>query len=241
VVKTPSLVLALETALGAPGIALLRDAELVAQRTLPPDRPVSEELLPGIDALLALCGSTLDAVEAFAVSIGPGSFTGIRVGVATVKGLAFGGAQPVAAVSTLAALACAAGIPGDSVAAIIDARRGEVYAGVYELTEGEPSAKLADGLYTVADLAARLPASCVLVGDGASLYAEVWRAALGSGARILPEALAQPRAFQVGRLGYALLLAGGGIGAEALHPRYLRRAEAEARRTGERLDPARPL
>lgn len=240
-VKAPSLLLALESALRTPGMALLRDGELVAEITLPPTRPVSEQLLPGIDALLALCGSTLDAVDGFAVSIGPGSFTGIRVGVATVKGLAFGGAQPVAAVSTLAALACAAGIPGDSVAAIIDARRGEVYAGVYELTEGEPSAKLADGLYTVADLAARLPASCVLVGDGASLYAEVWSAALGAGARILPETLARPRAFQVGRLGHALLAAGGGIGVAALCPRYLRRAEAEARRTGEKLDPLPPL
>jgi tRNA threonylcarbamoyladenosine biosynthesis protein TsaB len=240
-VKAPSLVLALETALGTPGIALLRDGELVAERTLPPTRPVSEELLPGIDALLALCGSALDAVDAFAVSVGPGSFTGIRVGVATVKGLAFGGARPVAAVSTLAALACAAGTPGDSVAAIVDARRAEVYAGVYELTQGGPLPKLADGLYTVADLAPRLPPSCVLVGDAASLYAEVWTAALGSGARVHPEALARSCAFQVGRLGHALLAAGGGIGAEALCPRYLRRAEAEARRMGERLDPAPPL
>ena len=155
--RAPSLLLALESALRTPGIALLRDGELVAEITLPPTRPVSEQLLPGIDALLTLCGSPLDAVDAFAVSIGPGSFTGIRVGVATLKGLAFGGAQPVAAVSTLAALACAAGIPGDTVAAIIDARRGEVYAGVYELTEGEPSVTLADGLYTVEEKIKRGP------------------------------------------------------------------------------------
>ncbi len=239
--NAPSLLLALESALRTPGVALLRDGELVAEITLPATQPVSEQLLPGIDHLLALCGSALDAVDAFAVSIGPGSFTGLRVGVATVKGLAFGGAQPVAAVSTLAALACAAGSPGDVVAAVLDARRGEVYAGVYELTQAEPSLKLADGLYTVPDLTARLPRSCVLVGDGALLYAEAFAAALGAGARILPEALARPRAFQVGRLGHALLAAGAGIGAEALCPRYLRRAEAEARRTGERLETAPPF
>ena len=240
-VKAPSLLLALETALGLPGVALLREGELVAEITLPPTRPVSEQLLPGIDALLALDGSTLDAVEAFALSIGPGSFTGIRVGVATVKGLAFGGARRVAAVSTLAALACAAGGPGEAVAAIVDARRGEVYAGVYELTSSEPSCCLPDGLYGVADLAARLPASCLLAGDGASLHAEAFRAALGAGARILPEAWARPRASQVGRLGHALLAKGEGISAEELSPRYLRRAEAEARRTGERVDPRPPL
>jgi tRNA threonylcarbamoyladenosine biosynthesis protein TsaB len=240
-VKAPSLLLALESALRTPGVALLRDGELVAEITLPPTQPVSEQLLPGIDALLALGQTTLDAVGAFALSIGPGSFTGIRVGVATVKGLAFGGAQPVAAVSTLAALACAAGSPGDVVAAIVDARRREVYAGVYELTSGEPVCRLPDGLYAVTALAASLPPSCLLVGDGASLYPEAWCAALGAGTRILPEACARPRASHVGRLGHALLARGGGITAEALSPHYLRRAEAEARRTGESLDPRPPL
>jgi tRNA threonylcarbamoyladenosine biosynthesis protein TsaB len=239
--KAPSLLLAVESALWTPGVALLQDGELVAEITLPPSRPVSEQLLPGIEALLALGGSTLDAVQAFAVSIGPGSFTGIRVGVATVKGLAFGGAPRVAAVSSLAALACAAGRPGDVIAAIVDARRGEVYAGVYLLTPGEPACRLPDGLYRVADLAARLPASSLLVGDGASLHAEAWCAALGAGAHILPEACARPRASHVGRLGHELLARGGGIAAEELSPRYLRRAEAEARRTGERMDPTLPL
>jgi len=238
----PSLqLLALETALRTPGVALLRGSELVAEITLPPTRPVSEQLLPAIDALLAISGSALDAVDAFAVSVGPGSFTGLRVGVATVKGLAFGSARPVAPVSTLAALACAAGAPGDTVAAILDARRGEVYAGVYELTQGEPSPRLSDGLYTVADLVSRLPRSCLLVGDGASLHADAWQAALGTGARILPEALARPRAFQVGRLGHGLLVAGAGLEAEAVFPRYLRRAEAEARRLGERPEAVPPF
>jgi tRNA threonylcarbamoyladenosine biosynthesis protein TsaB len=222
-------------------VALLREGTLLGEITLPRTRAVSEQLLPGIDALLALCGSSLDAVEAFSVSIGPGSFTGIRVGVATVKGLAFGGERRVAAISTLKALACSAGSPGDTVAAIVDARRTEVYAGVYELTQGEPLQRLAEGLYPVADLAAALPASCCLVGDGASLYAEAWSGALGARARIVPEALARPRAFHVGRLGHAVLGAGGGVRAEDLRPRYLRRAEAEVRRTGERLDPSAPL
>jgi tRNA threonylcarbamoyladenosine biosynthesis protein TsaB len=237
-VRAPSLLLALETALRTPGIALLEGGELVAEITLPCVQPVSEQLLAGIDALLKLCGTALEAVDAFAVSVGPGSFTGLRVGVATVKGLAFASARPVAAVSTLAALACAAGAPGDTVAAILDARRGEVYAGVYELTQALPSPKLPDGLFPAPDLAARLPPSCVLVGDGARLCAETLGAALGAGARILPEALARPPVLQVGRLGYALLAAGGGIEAEALAPRYLRRAEAEARRTGERVETA---
>ena len=235
--QAPSLLLALETALPAPTVALLRDAEPVGEIALPATRPLSEQLLPGIDALLALSGSTLEEVDAFAVSIGPGSFTGIRVGVATVKGLAFGGTPPVAPISTLTALACAAGRPGDTVAAVLDARRGEVYAGAYELTHAEPCCVLPDGLYGVRDLAARLPAACLLVGDGAPLLADASSAALGGKLQILAQALVRPRASHVGRLGHALLAKGNGVRAAELAPRYLRRAEAEARRTGERLDP----
>ena len=233
-----SLLLALETALPAPAVALLRDAEPVGEIALPATRPLSEQLLPGIDALLELCRSSLEEVDAFALSIGPGSFTGIRVGVATVKGLAFGGTPPVAAISTLTALACAAGRPGDTIAAVLDARRGEVYAGAYELTQAEPSCVLPDGLYGVKDLAVRLHPACLLVGDGAPLLADAAWTVRGEKPRILPQALVRPPASHVGRLGHALLAKGRGLRAEELAPRYLRRAEAEARRTGERLDPS---
>ena len=96
-----------------------------------PGRDAAESLLPAVEDLLRAAGCELAAIEAFALSIGPGSFTGLRVGIATVKGLAFGTPRPVAPVSTLAALAVGAGRADVPVVPMLDARRGEVYAAAY--------------------------------------------------------------------------------------------------------------
>jgi tRNA threonylcarbamoyladenosine biosynthesis protein TsaB len=230
------LLLALETATRWPSVALLRGAELAGEIALPPSRAVSEELLPAIDALLVQSAVALAAVDALAVSIGPGSFTGLRVGLATVKGLAFGEPLLVAPVSTLAALACGAGDTPEPVAALLDARRDEVYAGVYAPGGAGSAPLVAEGLYGLRELAAVLPARCVLVGEGALLHAAAWPTLTGPGVRVLGEEARAPRARDVARLGRALLEAGGGVAADALVPRYLRRAEAEVRRTGERVE-----
>ena len=95
------LILAVESSCRVPSVALLRGDEVLAEVEGVPGRSGAESLLPGIDTVLRRSGTSLDAVEAFAVSIGPGSFTGLRVGVATLKGLAFDGERPVAPVPTL--------------------------------------------------------------------------------------------------------------------------------------------
>ena len=133
------LLLAVETATAAPSVALWRGDALLGERAADPGRATAEALLPALDALLADARVALAAVEGFAVSIGPGSFTGLRIGVATVKGLAFGTARPAVAVSTLAALARHA--PGPApVAAVLDARRGEVYAAGFAARRAGPLA-----------------------------------------------------------------------------------------------------
>jgi tRNA threonylcarbamoyladenosine biosynthesis protein TsaB len=220
-------------------VALLRGEALLAERRAPPDRPGSEGLLPAIDALLRRAGCPVAALEAFAVCAGPGSFTGLRVGIATVKGLAFGSSAPVAAVGTLAALARRAPPTRDPIVAVLDAKRGEVYAAAFAgagpeelVPEGLP-----EGLYTPEELAARLPARCLLVGDGVEVCGERLREALGPGVRSLPPPRGRPRARDVGVLGARMLRRGEGIAAEDLVPRYLRRAEAEARRMGLRTEP----
>lgn len=228
------LLLAVECATQHASVALLRGERLLAQVSSVLERPASEILLPALDALFDLAGAGRDALGAFAVSIGPGSFTGLRVGLATVKALALGTARPVAAVSTLEALALAAGSPERPVSALLDARRGEVYAGAW--VRGAPG--LAEGLYGIEALAGALPQGCTLVGEGALLHEAALRRMRPDLAGILPEP--QALAVQVGMLGRRQLAAGGGADAAGLVPRYLRRAEAEARRTGQRLEgPAR--
>jgi tRNA threonylcarbamoyladenosine biosynthesis protein TsaB len=226
------LLLALETATPFASVALLEGERLVAEVGASGAAPHSARVLPAIDALLELAGVSLADVGGYAVSVGPGSFTGLRVGVATVKGLAFGDAVPVAPVSTLEALASSAPSPAAPVLACLDARRGEVYATAR--TEGG-EVLVPEGVYTPEALADRLPGSLLLVGcAGEEPVLEGLATRLGV-PLVTPE---PPRAWWVGRLGARLLAAAEGVPASALAPRYVRRPEAEVRRTGERFEPA---
>jgi tRNA threonylcarbamoyladenosine biosynthesis protein TsaB len=240
------LLLALETATSALSVALLRGGDLLDEESAAPG-PAAETLLPAIDSLLSRAGVTVTDLEAFAVSIGPGSFTSLRVGIATAKGLAFGRNCRVAPVSTLAALARAADPGGAMVVPMLDARRGEVYAAAYsgdlnagDLIAGDPSPQLIleAGVYLPEELCPRLKSPCVLVGEGAALVGEAIRAQLGEGARLLLPPAGVPQARWVGALGAAQLARGDSVPAAALTPHYLRRAEAEVKRTGERFEPA---
>jgi tRNA threonylcarbamoyladenosine biosynthesis protein TsaB len=238
------LLLAIETATtAAAGVALMRGDAVLVSRALPSERPASETLLPAVLEVLEEAGVALAAIEAFAVSVGPGSFTGLRVGVATVKGLAFGGEALVVPVPTLAALALRAAPAPGPIAALLDARRGEVYAAIYDGDPGlqprvGPAVLRPEALAeVVATLAAELP--CTVIGEGVAVVADALRARFGDALRLVPPPAGLPDAVAVGRLGARLLAAGAGIAAEALTPVYVRRAEAEVQRTGERFEASR--
>ncbi len=234
------LLLAIETATAAASVALLRGDALLASRAITGERPASEALLPAVLALLEEAGVALAAIEVFAVSVGPGSFTGLRVGVATVKGLAFGGEARVVPVPTLAALALRAAPAPGPVAALLDARRGEVYAAVYAgdpalPPHAGPAVLRPDALVeTVARLAAEAP--CTVIGEGVAVVADALRARFGDALRLVPPPAGLTDAVAVGRLAARMLAAGAGTAAAALAPVYVRRAEAEVQRTGERFE-----
>jgi len=235
---TAPLILALETATHALSAALLRGETLLAEESAGGGRAAAETLLPCIDAILRKAGFAPGDVEAFAVSVGPGSFTSLRVGIATAKGLAFGSGCPVAPVRTLAALALAAG-PGDEPAiAMLDARRGELYAAAFQSDASQPAPLLPEGVYTPEEIVAAITAPCRLAGGGALLLRDELRAAgLPPTARIVPD-LEAPAARHIGLLGARMLDAGRGIDAADLVPHYVRLAEAEVKRTGVRFERA---
>jgi tRNA threonylcarbamoyladenosine biosynthesis protein TsaB len=242
-VSLEPLLLAIETATAAAGVALLRGDAVVAARALPRERPASETLLPAILALLSEAGVELPAIDAFAVSAGPGSFTGLRVGVATVKGLAFGTEAVVVPVPTLAALALRAAPAPGPIAALLDARRGEVYAAVYDRDPASPP-RVGPVVLRPDALAAVIAAlgegaTCTVIGEGVGVVADVLRARFGDRLRLVPPPAGLPDPVAVGRLGARLLAAGAGFTAEALTPIYVRRAEAEVQRTGERFEAPR--
>ena len=234
------LLLAIESATSAASVALLRGETEVASRAVATDRPASELLLPTILALLEGARIAIADIEAFAVSVGPGSFTGLRVGVATAKGLAFGGDLLVVPVPTLAALALRAEPAPGPVVALLDARRGEVYAAGYDgdLADAPRFGPAVLRPEALVDAMAALDAQarCTVIGEGLPVVAELLLARFGDALRLLPPPAGRPDAVAVGRLGARGLVRAAGIPAEALAPLYVRRAEAEVRRTGERFE-----
>jgi len=229
------VILAVETATERLSVALLDGERVLAERSGSAGRVHSETLLPAIDAVLAEAGIELANVRAFALAVGPGSFTGLRIAVATVKGLGFGGSACALPVSTLAALAEGSGaLARGPVLALLDARRGEAYAGLYA---ADDAVLLEDTVLRPEALAPRLPErGAIAVGEGAGpLAAAIVRERPGWA--LLPAPAGEPSARAVARIGARQLARGESVSIAELIPRYLRRAEAEARRTGQPLEP----
>ncbi|HWP75680.1 MAG TPA: tRNA (adenosine(37)-N6)-threonylcarbamoyltransferase complex dimerization subunit type 1 TsaB [Methylomirabilota bacterium] len=218
--------LALETATLAGGAALLDDGRLVGESRLNIALTHSERLMAVVDRLLQDCGWEMSTLRGLAVSIGPGSFTGLRVGAATAKGLALALDLPIAPVPTLDALAATLPFADAPVCPLLDARKGEIYCSLYRWS-GAEMIRVWDYLaLPPAEAAARLVAPVIVVGDGVAAC-RPHMARLGAGLREAPPAQSLPSPAVVGALGHAMLRAGGGVPAERLQPLYLRPSEAE--------------
>ena len=201
---------------------------MVAERALEPKQHHARSLLLELDRLLAGEGRRLDEVECVALAIGPGSFTGLRIGLATALGLCFGTARRIIPVHTLAALSLHAQ-DAARIVPLLDARRGQVYTGLYAPggVELRPDS-VSDPRAWFESLRDEGPLQ--LLGPGAQLYAGLAIEVLGGAARILEPELGRPRASSVGCLGARLAGEGAACAPEAVELRYLRRAEAEQKR-----------
>jgi tRNA threonylcarbamoyladenosine biosynthesis protein TsaB len=182
-----------------------------------------------VAAVLEDAGTRLDRGDAVAVSIGPGSFTGLRIGLSLAKGIAYAGGLPIAAVPTLVALAWAAEPSvGDTVWAVLDARMREVYAASFERNASGLERRSPDEALAPAALAQRVGPTALVVGDAVAAYPDLAACA----ARALPFATHHPRGGIVARLGAAILRDGGAADVGTLEPAYVRASQAElARRT----------
>ena len=166
------LILALESSAKAASAALLEGEKLIGLNLLQAGLTHSETLLPMAEELLKRAGRSMEAVDLVAVARGPGSFTGIRIGVATAKGLCWGGEKPCCGVSTLEAMAwqgvCYA---GRLLCCVMDARRSQVYNGLFRAEGGRPRRIREDRAVSLEELLPELTEAPVLLGDGALLTA----------------------------------------------------------------------
>ena len=222
------LILAFESSARAASAALLRDGKLISQYTQCSGLTHSRTLLPMGEDMLKNAELTLGDVDLIAVAHGPGSFTGVRIGVSMVKGLAWAGDKPCVGVSTLEAMAWHGLAAGGLVCPVMDARRSQVYNALFSIEDGRPVRLTEDRPISLEELAAELAANDwapFLVGDGAELTYR-YLTEHGIDCALAPENLRMQSAW-----GVAMAAMDKEPGnADSLLPVYLRLSQAERER-----------
>ena len=226
------LILAFETSAKAASVALMEENKLLGESYQNTGLTHSQTLLVMAQDLLKQCGRTAQEVTDVAVAAGPGSFTGVRIGVAAAKGLAWGRELPCWGASTLEAMALGLGAFDGFVCPVMDARRSQVYNALFRAEKGALTRVTEDRAIALSDLATeleKLAGPIYLVGDGSALTHKT----LGQQLPALvmpPEHRMHQRASGVGLAALAMMARGEASDANALSPNYLRLSQAERER-----------
>lgn len=224
------LLLAFETSAKAASVALFDGDKLLGESYQNTGLTHSQTLMVMAEDLIKQCGHTPDEITHTAVAVGPGSFTGVRIGVAAAKGFAWGKEIPCYGVSTLEAMALGLGIWEGTIVCAMDARRAQVYNAVFEVKNGEISRIREDRAISLEELGQELLSASgpiYLVGDGAALCR---RTLSGLNLILLPEWRQHQRAVGVGLAALAAIARGVTGDAATLAPNYLRLSQAERER-----------
>lgn len=229
-------ILALETAAKAVSAAVTEEGKVLASAYQDTGLTHSRTLMPLVELLLRNTDMTAADLDVIAVSAGPGSFTGVRIGVSAAKGLAWAADKPCAAVSTLAALARNVAFLDGLVVCAMDARRQQVYNALFEARNGALTRLTEDRAITLSDLAEELrgdPRSKTVLGDGGRMTYDFLTAA-GVSCRLAPAHLVKENAVSVALEAEDIARAGGLVTAQELAPVYLRPPQAERLRMEKR-------
>lgn len=225
-------ILALETSAVAASAAVCEDEALVAQSFQRTGLTHSATLMPMVEAMLNNTGLTLAEIDLIAVAAGPGSFTGLRIGVSAAKGLAWPLDKPCAGVSTLEAMAWQLSGMEGIVCAAMDARRQQVYNAIFELKDGKPVRISPDRAISLDDLQnelANVEKTQIMVGDGAHLCYNAFQKC-GYPVKMAPPHLQYQTAWGVARCALEQAREGTLSDAAGLIPNYHRLSQAERER-----------
>ena len=217
------LVLAVDTSGSLASVAVGSDDEVLALAGLRTPRP-SRSLVPLIGELLRALEIPSSSIEGYAVAVGPGSFTGLRVGMAAAAAMAFAHGRPIVGIGTLDALAWAARAHPAPLCPFLDARRGRVYAALYALEEGRPVRTGPEQDADPLEFLRALAYPVTLLGDGVRAHKEAVAEAAPEGSLVIEDEPLLARA--VLQLAAPALREGRGVEAGALRPRYVRPPDA---------------
>ena len=225
-------ILAFESSAKAASVALMEDGVLLAEQFQNNGKTHSATLMPMAEAILKDCDLTPGDVDCVAVAIGPGSFTGVRIGVSAAKGFAWAGEKPCCPVSTLLGMASQLKMMTGIICPVMDARRNEVYNALFE-SDGKTLTRITeDRAISLADLKKELENQekpIFLVGDGSKLCYNTLKEAL-PGLRYPPAHLEMQRAAGVAAAAYQMVGEGKCTTPQELVPNYLRLSQAERER-----------
>lgn len=220
-------ILGIDTSSDVASVALVEDNKMIAEYTLNFKKTHSERLMPMIEAMLLSCNQRIDEVDAFAVAVGPGSFTGLRIGIATAKGLAHACNKPIIPVGTLEALAYNLPYCEHLIVPIMDARREQVYTATYIWDE--------DGFREIEEPRAVSIEECisdcgnfvdvVFVGDGVPVHKDYIISILGDKAKFSTAGNSLQRASSIAELG--IMHFDNRVECHNVKPLYLRKSQAE--------------
>jgi tRNA threonylcarbamoyladenosine biosynthesis protein TsaB len=224
-------ILAIDTSTSLASIALAVDELIVAESLLNTNRTLSARLVPEIERLLATAGLAIADIDIFASSIGPGSFTGVRGGIATIQGLALAVGRTCAGFSSLAMLSMNFTLSKTPVCPMLDARKGELYAALYDCTHPLPSSRISDCVLPPSALLDQIAAATgepvIFVGDGAVRYHDLIADRMGDQAVFAPFPFHSPRSANGVLLALHASQHGELLEPSQLLPIYLRASDAE--------------
>lgn len=220
-------ILGIETSTRTGSVAVVSEDSVIAQYSLNIEVTHSERLMSTVDRVLKDTGLVIADIDGYAVAIGPGSFTGLRIGLAAVKGLALVTGRPVAAVPTLKALAGNLPYSAYPVCPMLDARKKEVYAATYRFEGADMAQIMAEAVLSLSLLSERISEKTLFTGEASHLFREDIEKIFGDRALFAPVSSILPSAATVAGIGLNMIKSGKKTAPDSLTPMYIRRPEAE--------------
>ena len=220
-------VLGIDTSTSCGSVGLIDDGEVISDYLLNVPVTHSERLLSAIELVLREAACPIENLDGWAIALGPGSFTGLRIGVSTVKGLAFATGKPVTGVSTLDVLASQIAPTPYLICPVLDARKKEVYTAFYRFEKSLIKRQSDDQAIKPEDLVRRIEEQTIFLGDGAKTYRDFLLNSLSSLALFPCAPLHFSHGSMVAKLGSELLQRGECLDLSTFAPIYVRPSEAE--------------